>query len=95
VHTCPAGRITQLDLGHLTTLTALQLESHYQHHGLLPGDVLPRQLRIGSFRCCASLQPLEELMMLCVLTLGNPPGDELALLKGLMTGTLCIVTLWL
>jgi hypothetical protein len=91
VQTCPAARIAQLDLGRLTSLTALQLESHYQHHALLRADVLPGQLRIGSFRCCASLQPLEELMMLRVLTLENPPGNELALLKGLMTGTLCIV----
>jgi hypothetical protein len=90
-HTCPAARIAQLDLSRLTSLTALQLESHYQHQALLRADVLPNQLRIGSFRCCASLQPLEDLMMLRVLTLENPPGEELAFLKGLMTGTPCFV----
>jgi hypothetical protein len=83
-----AGRATSVHLGHLTNLTALQVECARQRSSLAHLDVLPSQLQVASLRCCTTLQPLEGMMQLRVLTLENPPSDELLLLKPLMTGEL-------
>jgi hypothetical protein len=83
-----AGRAAPINLGHLTKLTALQMECSRQGNAVTYVDTLPPQLQVVSLRCCPSLQPLEGMMQLRVLTLENPPSDELLLLKLLMTGEL-------
>jgi hypothetical protein len=86
-----AGRAGPVNLAHLTNLTALQVECAQHGSSLAHADVLPSQLQVASLRCCTTLQPLEGMMQLRVLTLGNPPSDELLVLKPLMTGEhLCL-----
>jgi hypothetical protein len=87
-HAVLAGRAAPLNLGHLTNLTALQMECCRQGNAVTHADTLQPQLQVVSLRCCPSLQPLEGMMRLRVLTLENPPSDELLLLKPLMTGEL-------
>lgn len=90
MHGRAAGRAARLDLSHLTNLTALQVECARRQGSFVASTlVLPPQLQVASLRCCPSLQPLEGLMRLRVLTLENPPSDGLLLLKPLMTGELC------